>query len=177
MSGATILQPDHLRVTSWVHEHGQAVRGFVFALVRRDDVADDLVQEVFRRAWQARDRYEENGCARAYLLRIADRLVCDRARHEGREITLDQLTWEEMEPSDRRREPPSAMDWHESQQAIRKALAGLTPSQRRVLLLRYYGNLSFAEIAEQLECPLGTALSHCRRGLLAMRKQIGEDHP
>ena len=175
MSGATTLQPDHLRVTSWVHEHGESVRGFVFAMVRRDDVADDLVQEVFRRAWQARDRYEENGCARAYLLRIADRLVCDRGRNARREVTLDDSAWQEMEPCDNLAEPRSAMARRETQQSVQDALACLTYSQRRVLLLRFYGDLSFAEIAEQLGCPLGTALSHCRRGLLAMRKKISED--
>jgi RNA polymerase sigma-70 factor (ECF subfamily) len=175
MSGATTLQPDHLRVTSWVHEHGEAVRGFVLAMVRRNDVADDVVQEVFRRAWQARERYEENGCARSYLLRIADRLVCDRARLAQREVTLDDEAWQEMAPSDGNAEPQLAMAERETKQAIEHALAALTHSQRRVLLLRYYGDLSFAEIAEQLGCPLGTALSHCRRGLLAMRKRIGED--
>jgi RNA polymerase sigma-70 factor (ECF subfamily) len=175
MSGVTALQPDHLRVTSWVHEHGEAVRGFVLAMVRRDDVADDVVQEVFRRAWQARDRYEENGCARSYLLRIADRLVCDRARQTQREVTLDDVAWQEMAPCDASVEPPSAMAQREAKQAIEDALAVLTYSQRRVLLLRYYGELSFAEIAEQLGCPLGTALSHCRRGLLAMRKIISEN--
>ncbi len=48
-------------------------------------------------------------------------------------------------------------------------MEALTPPQRRVLLLRYYGDLSFSEIAEIVGCPLSTALSHCRRGLLTLR--------
>ncbi len=47
--------------TDWVRDHGKAVRGFLLALVRRGDVADDLCQEVFCRAWQARDRYSGSG--------------------------------------------------------------------------------------------------------------------
>ena len=52
------------------------------------------------------------------------------------------------------------------------ALNELTLAQRRVLLLRYFGELSFEEIAGTLGCPLGTALSHCRRGLAALRKLL-----
>ena len=71
---------DEQLFADWVRDHGRAVRGFLLAMVRRPDVADDLSQEVFCRAWQARSRYREQGNARAYLLRIADRLVCDRGR-------------------------------------------------------------------------------------------------
>src|SRR5690349_16287420 len=85
-------------VSRWVREHGRSVRGYLLSLVRREDVADDLLQEVFRRAWQARDRYEEQGQERAWLLRIADRLVCDRARRLGREQTADAETWQRIEP-------------------------------------------------------------------------------
>ena len=51
-------------------------------------------------------------------------------------------------------------------------LGELSPLQQRVLLLRYYGQLSFAEIAEIIGCPLNTALSHCRRGLEALRTRL-----
>ena len=49
------------RLASWVQLHARAVRGFLLALVKRNDVADDLLQETFRRAWQARDRYIDDG--------------------------------------------------------------------------------------------------------------------
>jgi DNA-directed RNA polymerase specialized sigma24 family protein len=45
------------------------------------------------------------------------------------------------------------------------------------LLLRYYGELSFAEIGRMLGCPVSTALSHCRRGLLALRETLLERVP
>ena len=86
-------------VSRWVREHGRSVRGYLLGLVRRPDVADDLVQEVFRRAWQARDRYQEQGHERAWLLRIADNLACDRARKQGREQTVDEETWRQLEPA------------------------------------------------------------------------------
>jgi DNA-directed RNA polymerase specialized sigma24 family protein len=47
-----------------------------------------------------------------------------------------------------------------------------------VLLLRFYGQMSFVEIAEEIGCPLGTTLSHCRRGLETLRTLlVGEARP
>ena len=176
------------RFAEWGREHGHAIRGYVLALVRgfagcggrSADLADDITQEVFFRAWQARRRYREQGTARAYLLRIADRLVCDRGRRarpsgKGREITLDEELWRQVEPISPGSEPADKLVRAEAAEQLTEALDNLSPQQRRVLLLRYYGQLTFAEIAETMDCPLNTTLSHCRRGLMVLRKLMVED--
>jgi RNA polymerase sigma-70 factor (ECF subfamily) len=165
---------DRELLSQWVHTHGRAVRGYLLALVRRDDVADDLLQEVFRRAWEARGRYRESGAARAYLIRIADRLVCDRARQGRREVNVEPADWEQIEPADGEAEPSERLSQSESRARLTEALERISPAQQRVLLLRYYGDLEFAEIAQIVGCPLNTALSHARRGLLALRKVLAE---
>lgn len=165
---------DQERLALWVREHAGAVRGFLLSLVRRADVADDLCQEVFRRAWQAKDRYVEKNAARAYLLRIADRLVCDLGRKTRHEVQLDDEGWRQVEPAGAESGPADLLSHGEARQELAAALECLSPVQRRVLLLRYYGNLSFQEIAQSLDCPLATALSHARRGLLALRKLLVE---
>jgi RNA polymerase sigma-70 factor (ECF subfamily) len=168
---------ERARFANWVAEHAQAVRGYLVAMLRRPDLADDLAQEVFCRAWQARDRYREQGNARAYLLRIADRLVCDHRRRGGRELTLDEEAWQAIEPPSDVVEPSEAVSLEEAGSQLAAALDLLSPVQRRVLLLRYYGQLRFAEIAEAIGCPLNTTLSHCRRGLLALRRLLVESAP
>ena len=165
---------DEQRFADWVREHGRAVRGFLLAMVRRPDVADDLSQEVFCRAWQARSRYREQGSARAYLLRIADRLVCDHRRQADPLINLTEEGWKQHEPLDPAAEPSERTLTAEASEQLAAVLERLTPIQRRVLLLRYYGQFGFAEIAEMIDCPLGTTLSHCRRGLEALRRQLAE---
>ncbi|MBC7854147.1 MAG: RNA polymerase sigma factor [Pirellulaceae bacterium] len=162
-------------VSRWVREHGRSVRGYLLGLVRRPDVADDLAQEVFRRAWQARDRYQEQGHERAWLLRIADNLACDRARRQGKERTVDAETWRQLEPADGSTQPDDLLVREESRLELQQALDRLTDAQQRVLLLRYYGEMDFAQIAEVVGCPLSTALSHARRGLLALRKHLAEN--
>ena len=161
----------------WVREHGPAVRGFLLARVHRADDADDLAQEVFCRAWQARGRYQEQGRARSYLLQIADRLACDRVRRKKPEETLDDEGWRGKEPWSDDGDPAKEAVDSEAAQRLGAALGQLTPIQQRVLLLRYYGQLTFEQIAETLGCPLNTALSHCRRGLEMLRKQFAEAKP
>jgi RNA polymerase sigma-70 factor, ECF subfamily len=160
-------------ITRWVREHALAVRAYLLGTVRRPDVADDLLQETFQRAWQARDRYRDDGHERAYLLRIADRLVIDRSRRLGVEINVDEAIWNEVEPAAKAETPLDEMARGETNEALTMALSQLSLAQRRVLLLRYFGDLTFEEIAETLHSPLGTVLSHCRRGLAAMRKLLG----
>ena len=168
---------DQERFAEWVSQHGKAVHGFLAAMVRRADVADDLCQEVFWRAWKARERYREQGNARAYLLRIADRLVCDRSRRAEPKTNLDAETWLRHEPTSPEAEPIDAVVAAEQIRQLAKALDSLSPVQRRILLLRYYGQMGFAEIAEMVDCPLNTTLSHCRRGLEALRKLLVERVP
>lgn len=158
----------------WVRDHGPAVRGYLLAIVRRSDEADDLAQEVFCRAWQSRGRYQEQGHARSYLLRIADRLACDRIRRKKPEVTLSEEGWRDREPWSDRGNPVNNALESEAGERLKTALGQLTPVQRRVLLLRYYGQLTFDEVAQTLGCPLNTALSHCRRGLEVLRKQLAE---
>lgn len=160
-------------LTLWVREHARAVRGFLLGMTRRADVADDLLQETFRRAWQARDRYEEDGRERSYLLRIADRLAVDHARRsQRRDTTVDEAAWRAAEPQSRESSALWRLSQEEDRKLLAEALEGLSEAQRRVLLLRFYGDLEFAEIARQLDCPLGTVLSHCHRGLAKLRKQL-----
>ncbi|MDX1947994.1 MAG: RNA polymerase sigma factor [Pirellulaceae bacterium] len=177
MAVSTPPEADAELLSRWVREHSRAVRGFVLGLVRKQDVADDILQEVFQRAWQARGTYQEQGRERAYLLRIADRLVCDRGRRKGVEQTVDEAAWQQLEPAADEDEPLATLTSGEVRGEVAAALDRLSPPQRRVLLLRYFGDCDFAEIARTMEIPLNTALSHCRRGLATLRKLLTEETP
>jgi RNA polymerase sigma-70 factor (ECF subfamily) len=175
-------EPDEVRrhsetISRWVREHARPVRGFLLGLVRRADVADDLLQTVFERAWRARDRYRDDARERAYLLQIADRLACDWFRRAGREVCVTEEVWQRLEPGAPDPEPLDILIQQETQAELAAALDRLTLVQRRVLLLRYFGEMEFAEIAATLAAPLGTVLSHCRRGLLALRSLLVENEP
>ena len=162
------------QLTLWVRLHGGAVLGYLSGVVRNRALAEDLLQEVFCRAWQARGRYRDAGCERAYLLRIADRLACDHLRRRRRETPLDGELPELYEPTGRESPPWLRLAQAETRQLLASALDALSEPQRRTLLLRYYGNLDFQQIAELLAAPLNTVLSHNRRGLMALRQLLAE---
>lgn len=175
MSASHDAGDDRERLVRWVADHSRAVRGFLLALVRRSEVADDLLQETFRRAWQARDRYADDGRERSYLLRIADRLAVDYVRsNQRREASVDDETWRVAEPEGREAAAEHSLIFTENQVILEQALELLTEPQRRVLMLRFYGDLEFAEIAAAMECPLGTVLSHCHRALGRLRKLLAD---
>jgi RNA polymerase sigma-70 factor (ECF subfamily) len=175
MNARSADHPESFPLAEWIREHGRAVRGYLFGMVRDAAMADDLCQEVFHRVWRARATYAETDQARAYLLRIADRLAIDylRSHNRGREQLLDDEAWNRCEPSDRQQSPEASAEQAETADRLLRALDGLTPAQRRVLLLRFYSGLEFAEIAALVGCPLNTALSHCHRGLKMLRKILG----
>jgi RNA polymerase sigma-70 factor, ECF subfamily len=165
------------RFANWVRDHGHAVRGYLLAMVRRSDIADDLCQDVFCRAWQARDRYKDQGKERAYLLQIASRLIVDRGRRNEVQTNLSDETWSIHEPASQTPEPSEAAMMSEQVRLLHATLDQLAPMQQRVLLLRYYGQMDFQEIADTLQTPLNTALSHCRRGLETLRRLLVENTP
>ena len=164
-------------MAAWAREHGPAVRGYLRSVVHREEVVDDLYQEVFGRALEAQTSYQERGHARAYLIRIADRLVVDHFRREKQEINIEYDNWPHGVAAQGTLEPGMHLERQETIRQLRVALHALTGEQRRVLMLRYYGNLKFKEIAETMNCPLNTALSHCRRGLQTLHGLLKETRP
>ena len=85
--------------------------------------------------------------------------------------------WTDGVASEATLEPGAYLEHQETIRQLRVALNSLTWEQRRVLMLRYYGNLKFKEIAETMNCPLNTALSHCRRGLQTLYGLLKETRP
>ena len=154
-------ESDEDRLVRWVAEHGVALKGFLRASLRQPDLADDLVQETLCRAWEARHRYVDRGKERGYLLRIADRLACDANRRprllevpetadRGGPIAAEQ---------ERRESPPNCRSRRSS---------CLTRSS--ALLLRYYSDLGFDEIATVMSCPINGL--EPRAGLLTLRRLL-----
>ena len=142
-----------------------AVYGFLLGTTGDRATAEDLLQEVFLRL--VGPGYSERGQARAYLLQIAHRLAADRGRRQRQERTNTTGQWQDLEPADLRL-PADELDRAENERRLLAVLESLSPPQRRTILLRFYGGLSFEQIAATMQAPLGTVLSHCRRGLAAL---------
>ena len=134
---------------------------FARRLVRKDR-AEDLTQETFMAVLSAAKRYEPRASVRSYLFAIAFRiLMAERRKSPDAEAALSQNL------------SSPAVDADESIW-IRMALARLEDSEREILMLREYEQLSYTEIAEMLKLPVNTVRSRLFRSRMALRTMLQE---
>ena len=144
-------------------EHAPALRNFLGARCRDDDLTAELLQEVAARLVTATPRLSLNGNARGYLFRIAANVWRDHLR---RELVRRRaaVTLESGEPALAAAADARLLE-RELRAAVRDAVRALPPAQREVVELRQQGSLTFQEIADRLGRPLGTVLTQMRGAL------------
>src|SRR6266700_3741815 len=144
-------------------DHDRALRNFLGARCRDDDLTADLLQEVAARLVTAAPRLSLNGNARGYLFRIAANVWHDHLR---RELVRRRaaVAGDAGEPAlAAAADAPLLED--ELRAAVRRAVDDLPPVQRQVVELRQQRGLTFQQIADRLDRPLGTVLTQMRAAL------------
>lgn len=138
----------------------EAMRGTAYLLCGDWHRAEDLVQTAFTKLYLVWDRVARHEVLDAYLRRVLVRLYLDqRRRGWWRRETVTDV------PAERAALPEAA----EGRLTMLRALAGVPPRQRAVLVLRYWEDLSIEETAALLQCSPGTVKSQAARGLDALR--------
>ena len=145
--------------------------------------AEDLAQEVLLRVFRAvrRGQYDDrNRSMSAWVFTIASHCLTDHQRERGRKpVTLDSDT--ECDSEDRSAidnrtantlEPSEAAIEIERQQSVFELLDRLPALQREVVRLKVYGGMTFAEIANALECPVATVKSRMRYALMKVHEMM-----
>lgn len=134
--------------------------GFFRRRLLSKDRAEDLTQETFLAVMRATARYEPRALVRTYLYGIAMNLLFAERRKQFRDASVDSFS----EPTTG--EHPEAVLW------VRQALGKLDTSEREIVMLREYEQLSYAEIAELLELPVNTVRSRLFRARLALKNYL-----
>src|SRR5216117_3580264 len=148
-------------------EHAPALRNFLGARCRDDELAAELLQEVSARLVAAAPRVSLNSNARGYLFRIAANVWHDHLRRElvrRRAVVHLQEVPQPVPPTDAR------LLERELREAVRRAVSALPREQREVVELRQERGLTFQAIADRLHRPLGTVLTQMRAAIA----KIGE---
>jgi len=142
----------------------------LIAILRRRDLAEDALQEVFVRVWRRSDQFDAyRGRAMAWLVSIGRYHAIDLLRANRATVALSDATAANLDDPG----ALSAFDSTESEltgAALRRCLEQLTPEQRRSVLLAYSHGLSHDDIATQVASPLGTVKSWVRRGMQSLRR-------
>ncbi|MEU1074714.1 MULTISPECIES: sigma-70 family RNA polymerase sigma factor [unclassified Streptomyces] len=149
----------------------------VYRLAQRalDDAreAEDVTQSVFLAAWRGRSTYAPaRGVLAGWLVGITRRKIADTLSARTRRAELVSaagavLAQHEHDPGAR---PEAVLD----RVLVRQELAKLPATQRRVLGLAYYDDLTHTQIAQVTGWPLGTVKSHARRGLRTLARCLRE---
>lgn len=155
--------------------HKGRLFNYIFQMVRDRDVADDIFQETFVKAITTikQGRYNDLGKFSAWITRIARNLAIDSFRTEKSESTLstDDATIDILNRKELSQETiEDSMIDLQIEDDIRRLISELPDSQREVLNMRFYRDMSFKEIAEQTGVSINTALGRMRYAILNLRR-------
>ncbi len=144
-----------------VRRYQRRVYGVALRIVRTHDVADDVAQEAFVRAWRSLDRFELGRPFGPWVCRIAANLALNhvrspRAREEGLPEGHAEVAGGGLGPLE------AVLD-AEARQVLETAIAGLPAEQRSVFVLRALEEMSYDEIGRALELSPGTVMSRLFR--------------
>jgi RNA polymerase sigma factor (sigma-70 family) len=146
---------------------GPMVLGYLRRFVVRDE-AEDVLQRVFYEVWRNRDRYDPARSLEAWVLGIARKRAIDQLRRRHANIVpIEELR--DIAGDDGR----ELAERHARASEVRSALERLPATQREVLTLAYFGDLTQTQIAERLGVPLGTVKARSFRGLRRLADLLG----
>ena len=141
-------------------------------VLRSQPDAEDIVQEVFTQAWTQASRYDASrGTVAAWLLMQARSRAIDRLR--GRKLRPEGAT-SAFDVRDPGEGPDAQAMAGEYARRVRAALGSLTDPQRTALELAFFEGLTYSQVAEHLNQPIGTVKTRIRQALLRLKAALDD---
>lgn len=174
------LSGDKSAISILIDRHSKRVLDYIRMMVKNNEIADDIYQETFIKVVKFIDdgRYTDNGKFLSWVLRIAHNQVIDHFRQTKQQNNLSEADAGYDILNTRKFADTTVEDKMVSQQIendLRRLVDKLPEEQREVVMMRYFGDLSFKEIAEQTNVSINTALGRMRYALINLRKMIKEN--
>ena len=165
-----------------VRSHQRRIFRVLYSMLRDHDLADNLTQDCFMRAYQRRGTFRGEASVETWLIRIAVNLARDHARNRRwafwRNI-LQRTSPPEAEAAQREISDPGpsaerTLLAREQLAAVESALGKIPTQQRVAFSLRFFEEMSMEEIAQAMELEVGTVKAHLFRAVKAVRSQLGK---
>jgi RNA polymerase sigma-70 factor (ECF subfamily) len=172
-------QGDPTAFATLLRRHGSTVLGYLVKLTGDRCMAEDLFQETFKRAHE-KARTIRTDHVRPWLFRIATNLAMDGLRRK-KSLKLVSMTaadcdghgcpdFSAMIPAEAASDPAVRAELEERRNQVRRAIDALPPKQKTTLLLSYYQQLSYSEVADALGCSTGTVKTQMFRALKTLAR-------
>lgn len=174
------LSGDKNAISILIERHAKRVRDYIRMMVKNNEIADDIYQETFIKVVKFIDegRYRDNGKFLSWVLRIAHNQAIDHFRQMKQQNNISEADAGYDILNAKKFADPSVEDKIVNEQIesdLRKLIENLPEEQKEVVMMRYFGDLSFKEIAEQTNVSINTALGRMRYALINLRKMIKEN--
>ena len=163
---ACIIAGDQNAFAILVNRYQRLVISIVYRMTGQPQLAEDLAQEAFIKAWVNLPRFRGESSFRSWLGRIATNLTIDHLRKAKPEVELTEQ-WSTREDS-----PQASALKLELRQQVRDAVLEIPVQSRAALVLREYEGLSYKEIAEVLDIPMGTVMSRLNYARTRLRELL-----
>ncbi len=163
-----------------LERHKDRVFTYIYHAVRNEELANDIFQDTFVKAIMTikQGRYVENGHFPAWITRIAHNHIIDYYRQLKAE-NLQSTDDDEVNILNRKELSAQTIEddiiTSQIHNDVKRLIKALPDSQREVLVMRYYKNMSFKEIADTTGVSINTALGRMRYAILNLRR-IAEEH-
>lgn len=143
-------------------EYVSYIYGIVRALLHNKEEAEDITSDFFIRLWEKSDTYKPGGGHKGWMATIARNMAVDYIRKHKREEFSETVSDRESEENVEHQVLADI--------SINEALDTLKESERKVVHLKIMGELTFKEIAEILEQPMGTVTWHYNQAIKKLRR-------
>ncbi len=169
-----IAQRDQQAFSRLYDRYSSLIYTLVLRMVKSTAEAEDLLQEIFVQIWNKAHMFNDaKGSAYTWMMTLARRKAIDKIRSQDF-INKEETTDDEDKPVDLPDHDYAANPLHaaisrEYEEFMQKGLGELAMEQREIIELSYYEGYTQAQIAEQLNIPLGTVKTRMRQGLLKLR--------
>lgn len=161
-----------------VIKYQQKIMSLISRYVHDSDEVQDVAQEAFIKAYRALPGFRGDSAFYTWLYRIAintakNHLVSRSRRPPGSDVELEDAEYMDAGEALRDRESPeAALYGEELRSTVNDALSALPDDLRTAVTLREFDGLSYEEIAEVMECPVGTVRSRIFRAREAIDKSV-----
>jgi RNA polymerase sigma-70 factor (ECF subfamily) len=161
------LHGDRLAFGELVNRYREGTVTVVYRMTADQHLAEEAAQEAFIRAWQRLYSYKPQLSFRNWLFSIAVHGALDMLRGAPKVIDIDQIPLEAQTG-----EPEVELETKERRFKVQHAVLALPPACRAVLVLREYEGLSYQEIADALNIPMGTVMSRLNYARVQLRRTL-----
>lgn len=147
--------------------YGATLFNYLLRLVHEWEIAEDILQEAFLGAWKNARRFRDDCSVKTWLIRIAHHRAVDWLRAQRPTVSIDETTFEI--PDER---SADAFEMVGTIDQIQQALAHLSANHRAVIELTFVQGLSYWEIAQVMNCPVGTVKSRMSYALSYLKRTL-----